>query len=232
MEFNEKIHAFIAARYYVRLTESLGNRGEAAFIQATQTYAEQRGKRMAMRAIRDGQELTFANYLRYGEWVPSPELVEAGQSNRSEVVSWSPDYTIHIHRCPWHLQFAELGLTEAGAVYCAHLDNSICRGFNPYLVYRVPQTLHRCGYCIQTVPGADLDRAADYSKQQSGLRSWHYHCGHLYWSFRRTAEAIFGPEGESAARGVLDDLTEVFGEELPRRLMAYRSTDWLDIDAR
>ena len=42
--------------------------------------------------------------------------------------------------CPWYTQFKEMGLPDAGHVYCAHLDNSICRGFNPYLTYLVPET--------------------------------------------------------------------------------------------
>ena len=59
MGFNEKVHAFIAAKFYVYLTEAFGERGERAFIHGTQYYAEQRGRRMAQRAIRDGKELTY-----------------------------------------------------------------------------------------------------------------------------------------------------------------------------
>ena len=66
MGFNEKVHAFIAAKFYVYLTEAFGERCERAFIHGTQYYAEQRGRRMAQRAIRDGKELTYANYLEYG----------------------------------------------------------------------------------------------------------------------------------------------------------------------
>ena len=55
MGFNEKVHAFIAAKFYVYLTEAFGERGERAFIHGTQYYAEQRGRRMAQRAIRDGK---------------------------------------------------------------------------------------------------------------------------------------------------------------------------------
>jgi len=230
MGFNEKIHAFIATRYYVRLTEQLGERGRLAFVQGTQTYAEQRGKRMAKRAIRDGQALTFANYLRYGEWVATEEMTAAGQSNRSTVEQWGPDYTIHIHRCPWHAQFAEMGLTEAGKEYCAHLDNSICRGFNPYLTYLVPQTLHDCPYCIQTVPDAGLTPNGDYGKHPDRLRSFEYHCAHSYWSYRATAESIFGAEGVRIAREVLADFTARYGSEMADRLLCYRDTDWLSID--
>ena len=58
MEFNERVHAYIAAKYYVHLTEHFGERGKKAFLHATQYYALQRGRRMAQRAIRDGQRIT------------------------------------------------------------------------------------------------------------------------------------------------------------------------------
>ena len=58
MGFNESVHAFIAARYYVRLQEAFGTRAEPAFIHAVQYYAGQRGRRMAQRAIREGKPLT------------------------------------------------------------------------------------------------------------------------------------------------------------------------------
>ena len=63
MGFNEKVHAYIAAKYYVYLTEEFGRRGELAFLHATQYYASQRGRRMAQRAIRDGEELTQAHVM-------------------------------------------------------------------------------------------------------------------------------------------------------------------------
>ena len=59
MGFNEKTHAFIAAKFYVHLTEHFGERGKAAFTHAVRYYAEQRGRRMAQRAIRDGQPLNY-----------------------------------------------------------------------------------------------------------------------------------------------------------------------------
>lgn len=69
MGFNEMTHAFLAARYYIRLTEQFGDRGREAFIHGIQYYGSQRGRRMAQRAIRDGKPLTYENYCRYGEWV-------------------------------------------------------------------------------------------------------------------------------------------------------------------
>ena len=81
MGFNEKVHAFIAAKYYVHLTEAFGERGKKAFVHATQYYAQQRGRRMAQRAIRDGKELTYETYCQYGEWVNTQEVMDMGCSN-------------------------------------------------------------------------------------------------------------------------------------------------------
>ena len=82
MGFNEKLHAYIAARFYVRLTHTFGEKGKAAFIHGTQYYAEQRGRRMAKRAIADGQPLTYETYRAYGEWVSTEEMKAAGCANR------------------------------------------------------------------------------------------------------------------------------------------------------
>ena len=165
MGFNEKVHAFIAASFYTHLTESFGERGRLAFVHATQYYAEQRGRRMAQRAIRDGKPLTYEVYCQYGEWVNTPEIIEQGCANQSERLSLAPDYMVKITKCPWHAQFAEMGLTEAGHEYCQHLDNSICRGFNPYLVYEVPQTLHKSDCCIHIVRNAGLSEQSDTKKK-------------------------------------------------------------------
>ena len=74
MGFTELSHAFIAAKYYVYLKEIFGDRGEAAFLHATRYYGEQRGRRMAQRAIRDGKPLTYETYCQYGEWVNTEEV--------------------------------------------------------------------------------------------------------------------------------------------------------------
>ena len=237
MGFNEKLHAYIAARFYVRLARSYGDRGKAAFIHATQFYAEQRGRRMAKRAIADGQPLTYETYRAYGEWESTEEMKAAGCANRSDVVSTEPAFEFHVLACPWHEQFRAMGLEEAGLVYCAHLDNSISRGFNPYMVYEVPQTLHDHPYCIQRVtnqqglaPGQTAQTAAfDPSKARpegERLRDFEYHCAHSYWSYARTAEVIFGEEGRAVAEAVLSDIAEDWGEDYNTVIRKYVTFDF------
>ena len=226
MGFNEMVHAYIAAKYYVHLTEHFGERGKSAFLHATRYYAEQRGRRMAQRAIRDGQELNFATYARYGEWVSTEEIINAGKANKMDIEELSPDYTIHIHQCPWHQQFVKMGLKEAGLLYCRDLDASICRGFNPELSYQVPQTLHDHDYCIQTVRNAGLKAGEKYEKRPEGLRNFEYHCAHSYWAYNEVTAAIFGAEGEQVNAEVLADFTAEYGQEMADTISGYRDVNF------
>ena len=226
MGFNEKVHAFIAARFYVRLTEAFGERGRKAFVHGTQYYAEQRGRRMAQRDIRDGYELSYETYLQHGEWVNTEEIINEGCANRSEIKEYSPDYTIHIHQCPWYTQFKEMGLSDAGHEYCKHLDNSICRGFNPYITYLVPQTLHKSDYCIHCIKDAGVQEGKKYVKKPEYLKPFEYHCAHSYWSYTEVTEAIFGAEGRKITQGVLEDFEKEYGKEMADKLMEYKDTNF------
>ena len=87
----ERTHAFLAARYYEYLTRKFGQQGKAAFVHATRHYAEQRGRRMARRALRDGEELNWTSYYRYGEWVSSPECIAEGTSNQHSFIRYEPE---------------------------------------------------------------------------------------------------------------------------------------------
>ena len=40
MGFNEKVQAYLVAKYYQQFSQRFGSRGEAAFIHATRFYAE------------------------------------------------------------------------------------------------------------------------------------------------------------------------------------------------
>ena len=226
MGFNEKVHAYIAAKYYVHLTERFGERGKAAFLHATRYYAEQRGRRMAQRAIRDGQPLTYETYCRYGEWVSTEEIREAGAANSMTVAEVSPDYVMHIHVCPWHEQFKEMGLAEAGVLYCSDLDASICRGFNPEISYRTLQTLHDHDYCIQVVADAGLSEGQTIAKNPAGLKSFEYHCAHSYWSYREVAVSVFGAEGKELSDKVLRDFEADHGREMADILKSYEGTNF------
>lgn len=224
MEFNERVHAYIAAKYYVHLTEHFGERGKKAFLHATQYYALQRGWRMAQRAIRDGQELTQATYNYYGEWVNTESAKEEGISN---IMTPDGNGALKITRCPWYTQFHDMGLTEAGAAYCKYLDSSISRGFNPDLGYEVDQTLHTADCCIHRLStGKDIAEGSGRGKNPAGIKNFEYHCAHSYWAYNEVTAAIFQAEGEAVNAEVLADVAAEYGQKAADTLMKYRNTNF------
>ena len=223
MGFNEKVHAYIAAKYYVYLTEEFGERGRQAFIHGTQYYAMQRGRRMAQRAIRDGKTLTQADYNYYGEWINTDEIKAEGCANQSEV---TPEGYLKITQCPWYTQFKEMGLTEAGTEYCRHLDSAISRGFNPYLEYKVDQTLHYADCCIHRLETGSITEGAEKGKNPAGLKSFEYHCAHSYWAYHEVVAAIFQEKGEKLCTKVLEDFSADYGQEMADKLYSYRDVNF------
>ena len=225
--FNERVQAYIVARYYVRLSTSFGHQGRETFQLATRIYAEQRGHRMAQRALADGQELTVATYHRYGEWVPTEESKQRGESLDQEVLWDRPYYAFKVKRCPWAIQFREMGLPEAGLAYCKDLDASIYRGFNPAIKYETRQTLHDHDCCIQCAPETRLT-SQDLScpKKKSGLRSFEYHCAHSYWTFRQVLISVLGNKGKTLSEEVLEDVRRDLGQTFAKALQKYKDTDF------
>ncbi len=225
-EFTEKHHAFIAGMYYSLLIDRFGERGKAAFVHATQRYAEQRGSRMAQRAIRDGRTLDFATYREYGEWVNTQTVKDEGCDNQGYVVSYSPDFDERVTKCPWATQFKEMGLSECGTLYCTYVDNSVCRGFNPDLVFDVPQSMHEHGSCIQILRGANFPEGIKFQKHAEYLRTFDYHCGHIYKTFSSITEAIFSAEGTAVNAEVLKRFGDTYGSDMAGVLVSYRNTDF------
>ena len=249
--FNEQVQAFITAWFYRELKERFGARGVQAFVQGTQSYGEQRGRRMAQRAIRAGEELTLETYLRRGEWVNTEKIRAEGIANKAEIAdaapaysAEAPDYIKRVTVCPWNEQFKEMKALDAGALYCRHIDPSLFRGFNPVLSYEVPQNLNQGVCCYHIVRnGYGAAREAEGSgegtaprkmpgKDPAGLRSFEYHCADSYWGYRRTAERIFGAGGTAASEQVLLQVGEIYGKEAAERLLQYRDTDFTSCDSR
>ena len=156
----------------------------------------------------------------------TPEIIEEGCANKSTIESWAPDYRIHITMCPWYTQFKEMGLPDAGHVYCAHLDNSICRGFNPYLTYLVPDTLHKSGFCTHIIKDVNFEVGEKHPKKTEYLKGFDYHCGHSYWAYSEVVAAIFGAEGEQINAKVMKDFEETYGKEMADKLASYKYTNF------
>lgn len=227
--FTERHHAFISATYYRFLVERFAGKGEAVFIKATQRYAEQRGARMAQRAVRDGKPLDFKTYCEYGEWSYTKETVSEIADMRLtqiEEKSFSPDYEYYVHACPWNMQYRDMDMLDAASVYCAHLDYGIARGFNPYLDFRTERTMHKGGYCDFILKGASLDPEHMPEHDPANMKGFDYHCAHIYYTFRDTAESILAADGTVIAGKVMERFIEAYGREMADALTAFRNTDF------
>jgi hypothetical protein len=224
MALSERHHAFLSACFYRELTEHCPGNGEATFVLATQRYGEQRGNRMAQRAIRDGRALDFATYKAYGEWSYTEEPFASGA--HMEVLSTSPDFRYLVHACPWHEQYRDMGLLEGACVYCQHIDLAIARGFNPYLVFEVRSTMHKGHQCDFVLKGACLDErgfAVDKARTQMPFE---YHCGHLFKTFREMVTSIQGDLGREISERVRERFAERYGGEAAALLDAFQGTDF------
>ncbi len=229
MGFNERVHAYVAAKYYQHLTEAFGERGRKAFVHATMYYGGRRGRRMAQKAIRDGKELTQAVYNNYSEFEISEDMKAEGSSNKAE---YTAEGKFVVIRCPWNIQFASMGLLEAGREYCRNIDMSISRGFNPELGFKTETNLNEEGSksCIQYIETGFIGEGAEKGKKKEYIKSFEYHTADLYWAFNEVTASIFEEEGERVNQEVMEDFGKDYGDEMAEILLSYRNKNFNVID--
>jgi hypothetical protein len=225
MRYNETHHAFLVFVFYKVLSEING--GKKLFIKAAQTYGEQRGLRMALRALRDGAELTVASYLAYGEWEPSHGAFDINFNAEDGVLNET------VRRCPWADTWKKQNLPEAGIVYCQEIDGAILRGFNSALDVKIDSNISGNGICIFHFYDPAIKKTTLF-KQAADIKSRHkekvvedfaYHCGHIWAVFYRAICDVFPDSAvkimEQAAKIVCDEYGEKF-------LTTIRSHETLD----
>ena len=123
-------YALIARQVLTRYGEQ---KGLPALRKAIRRYGEQRGRRMALRARAEGEELSMASYLAYGEW---RFVTDGSEMERTED---QEDIRLTVRRCPWEAAWRATGLLPYGRYYCQEVDAALLRGFNPHLRIEVSQ---------------------------------------------------------------------------------------------
>jgi hypothetical protein len=133
--FSEHHHALLFGLVTKEIFERVGNEtGGSALRAAVRRYGEQRGRRMALRAQTNGEELSMTNFLIYGEWRSGTGL------GQHELSKEGPDVRMVVTRCPWALTWMEADLSPYGRLYCQEIDQALVRGFNPDLIIDVNRT--------------------------------------------------------------------------------------------
>lgn len=215
-KFNEKTHAYLIGLFYKHLKAQHGDSGLACFVKSTQKCAEQRGARMALRALRDGYPLNFNAYMAYGEWV-------ATFPNKSREIGTYPDCQKEIHACAWHDTFVDMDLLECGMLYCKEIDRGIVRGFNPDLQFELKSFLHNNPVCNMVFKNAYLDDTIP--RKPESKRTWEYHCGHVYKTYLENAQAIFGNTAD-LQKSIDADFANKFGETSLSTVHTFMDTDF------
>ncbi|MDR2068420.1 MAG: L-2-amino-thiazoline-4-carboxylic acid hydrolase [Spirochaetaceae bacterium] len=203
--YNEETHAYLIGLFFSAL-KSRSKRGIRVFTVGTRYYAEQRGRRMALRALRDGHELNFDTYLAYGEWNPSGTV-----SMEYVTETAGNSFVERISVCPWAGTFAAMGLRDCGQLYCHEIDRGIIRGFNPELRFEVKSTLNDTDTCIQVfenfVPQKGVMSPPD------GKQDWQYHCAHILSAMTDVVRAAGFTEVPAAVK---ESFIQKYGENAYR----------------
>ena len=219
--FTEKHHAaFFALVSRQVIVQNGFESGQTAVRKAVRRYGEQRGGRMAKRAMRDGRTLSMDNFLKYGEWqsATSEGIAETSALN-TNVVS-------HVLRCPWNNAWVEQDLLPYGRLYCLEIDHALVRGFNPRLTISVNQTLSNDGNPCEFIYHQAVLGRDDSIRVEERVMPWEYHIAHLERTFREVLVQEFGAEAGEAVDSGVYDFEQRFEIDLRKALEDYRGTDF------
>ena len=217
-------HALLFAWIAKAVSQRAGEqRGEVVMRKAVRRYGEERGRRMALRAQADGQPLTMANFLAYGE-LTFPE--DAGEF---EELARGPDLIERVYRCLWHRAWVENDLLPYGRFYCLEVDRALVYGFNPALRLDVNGTLpNGAGHCEFVFHGARVepDAAGEPGHVRGAAMPWEYHLGHLFKTVGDVAVEELGAMGRDAMVEALAEFARRYGKEAAHRVEDYRDVDF------
>ena len=227
MKLNETHHAYIVLGFYRELMKR-GQAGYLTFIKGAQLYGESRGRRMAMRAIRDGNPLNFTTYFAYGEWESSPDAFDCTFEAKEGYVDEN------VTRCPEATGFAHEEIKECGMVYCKEIDRAIVRGFNPELTLEVPHNCHDSDSCqfyfrdSQVRPGLFEEGDAMLQRPHGPLvREFAYHCADVWCNYCNVVYSVFGDgEGAKIVAAVRRYVADTTSEEVLKTIERYVDTDF------
>jgi hypothetical protein len=210
-----------------------GEEGKSATIKGLTAYCRERGLRMAMRCLADGEPLSGKNYILYGEWA------DARGWSKSEVTATVPNYRTNMVVCGWCDAWKKYGLIEYGKIYCGHADENLVYGFNPELVLRMGSVMsHGDGPCefdwVSCVFENDAEAYAMESRRAELIpcvtKDFLYHCGHLLSALRREIMLALGLlKGNEIIEKSLADYLAVCGAEKSEALLQESRRNYLEV---
>lgn len=226
MTMTEQHHAYIVLMFYREL-EKYGSLGVEIFKTAARMYGEERGHRMALRALRDGRRLDYAAYFAYGEWESSPGAFQMSMTANKGYVEE------RVEVCPWAGVFEKENCKDCGLAYCSQIDKSIVRGFNPELELQMPQIHYQDGCCHflfqdESVRESCFEEGDQMIREAKGplMLPFCDHCGHVYATFSRVVKDTLPKEGESCLTNIRENLSRLYGSPFVECLETYREKNF------
>jgi hypothetical protein len=216
----EKHHAILFALLARQEIAQFGQEaGEAAIREAVRQYGEQRGRRMAQRAVRDHQLLNLSTFLCYGEW---RSLTGEG---KSEMQTHGEDLINRVKVCPWNNAWLDTDLQPYGRLYCLEIDAALARGFNPGVSLEVRRTLSNGGEVCEFIFHQAVQSSVQPPAERT-VRSWDYHCAHLYHTCREVLKSRFGETGEEVAERAFSEFVEKYANTALEEIQRYAAVDF------
>lgn len=229
LRFTPEQHAVLYALFVQNARRMAGNSGAEAAHRGTLLYADQRGARMAKRALRDGETLTPLAYMEYGEWSPEPGTM------RAEFVSYEPDTVQEAYVCPWHTAWRRFGLMEAGKEYCSCIDYHLVKGFSRNMELTVESNRPAGASCCRFVwKGFALDESKRKALAQKAAelgdscrKDWVYHTRHIFSAMRDELSKL--EDGEMIVNKTVEDFKVLYGADAAETVTAVDGMDFYEI---
>ncbi len=212
----EKHHAILFACIAEKVINEIGEKNGGPLLRrAVLEYGRQRGKRMAMRALNNGHDLTMDNYLAYCEWRVPKDAMEI------RFLTKNPHARVNIFKCPWHSIWEEHNLIKYGKYFCMEIDAALVKGFNPDLEIEIHSTrTNGGGLCDFVFKGARLSLFNAlfllYKKKirpgKSAVMPWSYHTAHLYKTMGVLIKKELGSRADGIIQGALSCFSSFFSK--------------------
>ena len=209
-----KHHAILFALFAKYTIEGFGEKGKNIIYAGIENYGHERGKRMADRAIANGDDLDFISSKAYGEWVPEKGEMQFG------IVKTQPELVSNVTKCEWCASWKKYNLLEYGKYYCINIDAAVFNGFNEKFHMEATSNLSfgddHCEFHWKNPMNEEDMIKLTQKKAQLGtscIQDFNFHVAHLLYSMSETLKSKLGEDTKLIINSVLKDYVSLFGEE-------------------
>ncbi|MDD9304972.1 MAG: L-2-amino-thiazoline-4-carboxylic acid hydrolase [Desulfobacter sp.] len=203
--------------------------GQALIRSGVRRYGEQRGHRMALRALKNNHSLTMENYLAYGEWTVEKKEMEFKFAQKN------PHARMIVSKCPWNQAWQTQGLLEYGKYFCMEIDQALVRGFNPDLEIQVNSTQTQghdtCDFVFKQARLSIFRLICLLYKKKihpgkKAVMPWEYHAGHLYKTMKETITKALGTQADLIMAQALAAFARQFSNAHAACIKTYEDVDF------